>query len=61
MPDVHSGLGMPIGGVMATKDVVVPNAVGVDIGCGMCAIRTSLRVEEVKPIVQLSPIAVIKG
>lgn len=48
MPDVHSGLGMPIGGVMATKDVVVPNAVGVDIGCGMCAIRTSLRVEEVK-------------
>lgn len=27
MPDVHSGLGMPIGGVMATKDVVVPNAV----------------------------------
>lgn len=61
MPDVHSGLGMPIGGVMATKGVVVPNAVGVDIGCGMCAIRTSLRVEEVKPIVQLSPIAVIKG
>ena len=61
MPDVHSGLGMPIGGVMATKDVVVPIAVGVDIGCGMCAIRTSLRVEEVKPIVQLSPIAVIKG
>lgn len=33
MPDCHQGFGMPIGGVMATKDVVVPNAVGVDIGC----------------------------
>lgn len=42
MPDVHQGYGMPIGGVMATKDVVIPNAVGVDIGCGMCAIKTSL-------------------
>lgn len=47
MPDVHCGLGMPIGGVLATKGVVVPNAVGVDIGCGMCAIKTSLRVEDV--------------
>ena len=35
MPDVHSGYGMPIGGVLATKNVVIPNAVGVDIGCGM--------------------------
>jgi len=42
MPDAHQGYGMPIGGVMATRDVVVPNAVGVDIGCGMCAVRTSL-------------------
>lgn len=42
MPDCHMGYGMPIGGVMATKDVVVPNAVGVDIGCGMIATRTSL-------------------
>ena len=33
MPDVHAGYGMPIGGVMATQGVVVPNAVGVDIGC----------------------------
>ena len=47
MPDVHCGLGMPIGGVLATKGIVVPNAVGVDIGCGMCAIKTSLRVEDV--------------
>ena len=43
MPDAHPGYGMPIGGVMATEGVVVPNAVGVDIGCGMCAVRTSLQ------------------
>jgi tRNA-splicing ligase RtcB len=42
MPDSHQGFGMPIGGVLATKDVIVPNAVGVDIGCGMCAVKTSL-------------------
>ena len=41
MPDSHQGYGMPIGGVMATNGVVIPNAVGVDIGCGMCAVRTS--------------------
>jgi len=42
MPDAHHGYGMPIGGVMATHKVIVPNAVGVDIGCGMCAVRTNL-------------------
>lgn len=42
MPDSHVGYGMPIGGVLATKGVVIPNAVGVDIGCGMCAVRTNL-------------------
>jgi len=42
MPDCHQGYGMPIGGVMATKGVIIPNAVGVDIGCGMCAVKTSL-------------------
>ena len=47
MPDVHGGKGMPIGGVLATKNVVIPNAVGVDIGCGMCAVKTSLRVEDI--------------
>lgn len=46
MPDCHCGYGMPIGGVMATLGVVIPNAVGVDIGCGMCAIKTSLKVED---------------
>ena len=43
MPDAHLGYGMPIGGVIATDAVVIPNAVGVDIGCGMCAVRTTLK------------------
>ncbi len=42
MPDCHTGYGMPIGGVIACIDTVVPNAVGVDIGCGMCAVRTDI-------------------
>lgn len=42
MPDCHQGYGMPIGSVLATKKVIIPNAVGVDIGCGMCAIQTSI-------------------
>lgn len=47
MPDVHGGKGMPIGGVLATRGVVIPNAVGVDIGCGMCAVKTSLKVADI--------------
>ncbi len=50
MPDTHAGKGMPIGGVIATKDVVIPNAVGVDIGCGMDFIPTNIRVEEIREI-----------
>ncbi len=42
MPDAHPGYGMPIGGVLATENAIIPNAVGVDIGCGMCAVRTTL-------------------
>jgi len=42
MPDAHMGFGMPIGGVVATHGVVIPNAVGSDVGCGVCAVRTSL-------------------
>lgn len=42
MPDSHQWYGMPIGWVIATKWVVIPNAVWVDIGCWMCAIKTSL-------------------
>jgi len=48
MPDVHQGYGMPIGGVMATKDVIVPNAVGVDIGCGMRAVQTDFKAKDIE-------------
>jgi len=50
MPDTHAGMGMPIGGVIAAKDVIVPNAVGVDIGCGMAFVGTNILVEEIKDI-----------
>ena len=50
MPDSHEGYGMPIGGVLATKGVIVPNAVGVDIGCGMCAVKTNLEAIEEKEL-----------
>lgn len=56
MPDSHQGYGMPIGAVLATKEVIIPNAVGVDIGCGMCAIKTSLQeieTEQLKEIMSL--------
>ena len=42
MPDAHQGYGMPIGGVVAARNAVIPAAVGVDIGCGMCAIQTNI-------------------
>lgn len=46
MPDCHQGYGMPIGGVIACTDAVIPNAVGVDIGCGMGAVKTDIPVSE---------------
>ena len=49
MPDVHAGMGMPIGGVLACNDAVIPNAVGVGIGCGMCAVKTSWKLENITP------------
>ena len=48
MPDCHVGYGMPIGGVIACRNAVIPNAVGVDIGCGMGAVRTSITTEAVQ-------------
>lgn len=46
MPDVHFGLGATIGSVIATKQAIIPAAVGVDIGCGMMAVRTSLEARQ---------------
>ncbi|MCH8075166.1 MAG: RtcB family protein [SAR324 cluster bacterium] len=42
MPDVHLGIGATVGSVVATRGAVIPAAVGVDIGCGMMALKTSL-------------------
>jgi tRNA-splicing ligase RtcB len=42
MPDVHLGKGATVGSVIPTKGAIVPAAVGVDIGCGMCAVMTDL-------------------
>ena len=50
MPDTHTGKGMPIGGVIATKDVIIPNAVGVDIGCGMNFVSTDIPVSELRSV-----------
>jgi tRNA-splicing ligase RtcB (3'-phosphate/5'-hydroxy nucleic acid ligase) len=46
MPDVHWGLGATVGSVVATKGAIVPAAVGVDIGCGMAAVRTTLKASD---------------
>lgn len=46
MPDVHYGMGATVGSVIAMRDAVSPAAVGVDIGCGMSAVKTSLKVED---------------
>jgi tRNA-splicing ligase RtcB len=46
MPDVHYGKGATVGSVIAMRDAVSPAAVGVDIGCGMSAVRTSLTAED---------------
>lgn len=42
MPDVHLGKGATVGSVIPTRAAIIPAAVGVDIGCGMCAVRTEL-------------------
>lgn len=46
MPDVHLGYGATVGSVIPTLKAIVPSAVGVDIGCGMCAVKTSLTAED---------------
>lgn len=54
MPDVHMGVGASVGTVIATEKAIIPSAVGVDIGCGMNAVRLSLKASDLpdnlKPI-----------
>ena len=46
MPDVHLGKGSTIGSVIPTKGAIIPAAVGVDIGCGMMAAKTTLKASD---------------
>ena len=48
MPDVHAGRGSTIGTVYVSSDVIIPAAVGVDIGCGMAAVQTPFRVSQLE-------------
>lgn len=54
MPDVHAGLGATVGSVLPTDRAIIPAAVGVDIGCGMIAVQTSLQAndlpDDLKPL-----------
>lgn len=50
MPDVHQGYGVPIGGVMALEDIVIPHAVGVDISCGVQAVKTDIEAEKLREV-----------
>ena len=46
MPDVHAGIGSTVGSVVVTKGAIIPACVGVDLGCGMMAVKTSLRADQ---------------
>src|SRR5205807_7272149 len=46
MPDVHAGIGATVGSVIPTRRAIIPAAVGVDLGCGMNAVRLSLASEQ---------------
>ncbi len=46
MPDVHYGIGATVGSVIATQGAIIPAAVGVDIGCGMMAVQTTLKAND---------------
>jgi len=54
MPDVHAGVGATVGSVIATQEALIPSAVGVDIGCGMLAVKTNLNFKDLpKDLTQL--------
>jgi tRNA-splicing ligase RtcB len=48
MPDVHLGKGALVGSVVATKEAIIPSAIGVDIGCGMCAMKTPFAADQLE-------------
>jgi tRNA-splicing ligase RtcB (3'-phosphate/5'-hydroxy nucleic acid ligase) len=56
MPDAHLGKGATVGSVLPTREAIIPAAVGVDIGCGMIAVRTPWSVAEVRSHGSLAPL-----
>ena len=56
MPDAHLGKGATVGSVLPTREAIIPAAVGVDIGCGMIAVRTPWSVDEVRARGSLAPL-----
>jgi tRNA-splicing ligase RtcB len=56
MPDAHLGKGATVGSVLPTRGAIIPAAVGVDIGCGMIAVRTPWTVDEVRARGSLAPL-----
>ena len=61
MPDVHWGMGATVGSVIPTEGAIVPAAVGVDIGCGMMAVRTSLEARHLPDDLRAVRTAIEKG
>lgn len=53
MPDAHAGRGSTIGTVIATKGAIIPSAVGVDIGCGMCAVKLPFGINRIERLPEL--------
>jgi len=53
MPDTHAGMGMPIGGVVALENAICPNMVGVDIGCGVLAVKTNIQEISIEKLKQI--------
>jgi tRNA-splicing ligase RtcB len=61
MPDVHAGRGATVGSVIAMRGAVAPAAVGVDIGCGMAAVETSLRAKDLPDDLRRLRVAIEKA
>src|SRR5271163_4112609 len=61
MPDCHVGTGSTVGSVIPTRKAIIPAAVGVDIGCGMCAVQTTLTSNQVSDNAQELYDAIVKA
>ena len=60
MPDVHAGKGATVGSVIPTKSAIIPSAVGVDIGCGMNALRLSIKAKDLPDNLKPARLAIEK-